>query len=197
MGNLTGKVYFTSLDYSQVFHQIPVEANSIPKTAFITPDGHYEYLRMPFGLVNAPSVFQRLINEALGNLRFGKVLVYMDDLLLPSSTIDEGLEPLEEVLRLLNLQKCEFLHIKIVYLGHEVSAAGISPGALKTDAVKNSKQPSNVHEIRQFLGIAGYFRKFIKGFATIALPLTTLTRKNVVWSWGEKEEERSTKLNPR
>lgn len=99
---LCGKYYFTSLDCNQGFHQIAVEPNSVAKTAFVTPDGHYEFLKMPFGLANSPAVFQRAINNALGNLRFSQVLVYMDDLLLPSTSIDENLELLETVLKILN-----------------------------------------------------------------------------------------------
>uniref|UniRef100_V5FZU9 Retrovirus-related Pol polyprotein n=1 Tax=Anoplophora glabripennis TaxID=217634 RepID=V5FZU9_ANOGL len=99
---LGGKMFFTSLDCNQGFHQISVEPNSISKTAFITSDGHFEYLKMPFGLINAPSVFQRAIHNALGKLRYDQVLVYMDDLLIPSVSVEEGLKLLELVFELLN-----------------------------------------------------------------------------------------------
>lgn len=204
LNKLSGKMYFTSLDCSQGFHQISVSNDSIHKTAFITPDGHYEYLKMPFGLVNAPSVFQRFINKIIGNLRHEQVLVYMDDLLIPSVTVEEGLETLEKVLFLLNegglklnLSKCSFLKTKISYLGHEICPQGISPGLIKTAAVANFKRPSNVHEIRQFLGLTGYFRKFIKNFATVALPLTELTKKNVVWKWETRQENAFNELKTR
>jgi hypothetical protein len=198
---LAGKSYFTSLDCSQGFHQIAVDPKSIPKTAFITQDGHYEYVKMPFGLVNAPAVFQRFLNGALGKLRHDKVLAYMDDLLLPSITVAQGLELLDEVLGLLgragyklNIDKCEFLADSVNYLGHQISSRGITPGLLKTGAVEKFKKPTNAHEIRQFLGLTGYFRKFIKGFATIAAPLTMLTRKNAVWNWGPEQDNAFRKL---
>lgn len=204
LSSLAGKIYFTSLDCSHGFHQIEVEEKSIPKTSFITPDGHYEYLKMPFGLVNAPSVFQRLINTALGVLRFYEVLIYMDDLLIASDSIEEGLRLLELVLSLLheagfklNLEKCSFLMTSLQYLGHEITPQGISPGSVKIDAVNNFKRPTNVHEIRQFIGLAGYFRKFVEKFAVIALPLTKLTRKNVPFVWGEAEEAAFQELKQR
>jgi Reverse transcriptase (RNA-dependent DNA polymerase). len=95
--------YFTTLDMASGFHQIPVAADSIAKTAFVTPDGQYEYLRMPFGLANAPAVFQRAINAALGNLRFSVAVVYLDDIIIPSRTIEEGLNHLERVLHVLDV----------------------------------------------------------------------------------------------
>lgn len=194
LNSLSGQVYFTSLDCSNGFHQIKVNEKSVPKTAFITPDGHFEYLKMPFGLVNAPAVFQRALNLALGKLRFERVLVYMDDLLLPSSSIEEGLELIETVIRVLdeanfklNLKKCSFLMSSIQYLGHEISLDGISPGEVKTAAVINFKTPTSVHEVRQFLGLAGYFRKFVQNFAIIAAPIIKLTKKNVPFEWGETQ----------
>ena len=130
--------YFTVLDMTSGFYQIPIAPCSIEKTAFVTPDGHYEFLRMPFGLANAPAVFQRAINVALGKLRNNIALVYLDDILIPSQTVEEGLERLERVLKALdvagfslNLEKCSFFMTTIEYLGREVSAQGISPGKVK------------------------------------------------------------------
>lgn len=191
INKLRGKKYFTSLDMAQGYYQVPVASDSIHKTAFVTPDGEYEFLRMPFGLANAPATFQRMINNILGKLRFDKVIAYLDDILIPSNSIEEGLGTLKEVLQLifqenlkLNIDKCSFLQPSISFLGYEISEEGIRPGDQKIKAVADFKIPSNVHELRQFLGLSSYFRKFIKDHAKIVSPLTVLLRKNVPWSWG-------------
>lgn len=166
MNKLANKTLFTMLDLAQGFHQVPMHPGSIDKTAFITPDGHCEYLRVPFGLSNSPAVFQRIINKMLGELRHEEVLAYIDDLLIPSSSEAEGLRLLEMVLDLvekagvkLKLSKCLFLQDRIEYLGHEVSAGGIQPGRRKIQAVREFPVPQNVHQVRQFMGLASYFRK--------------------------------------
>lgn len=192
---LKGCNFFTSLDLASGYYQIPMEEASVHKTAFITPDGHYEYLRMPFGLANAPAVFQRTINKVLGNLRYGSALAYMDDILVPSIDFASGLASLREVLislkeagLTLRLKKCCFFMEKVDYLGHEISSEGVQPGSRKTDAVSNFPTPTNVHTVRQFLGLASYFRKYINGFATIARPLTSLTKKDMAFVWKEEQQ---------
>lgn len=186
---------FTSLDMSAGFHQIPIDKDSIEKTAFVTPDGHFEYMRMPFGLANAPAVFQRSINKALGHLKDKVALVYLDDILIPSQTIEDALESLRLVFRALqlagfslNLKKCHFLQNKVEYLGREVSAEGIRPGSRKTEALLHAPTPTSVKQVRQFMGLAGYFRKFIPEFATRTACITRLTRANEPFSWTEKQE---------
>lgn len=188
--------YFTKLDLACGYHQIPMEEASIPQTAFTTPDGHFEYLRMPFGLCNAPAVFQRAVNKVLGNLRYGKAIAYMDDVLLPASTIEEGLQNLREVLNsfrkaglTFRISKCQFFMEKVEYLGHEITKDGVKPGANKCEAVKSFPTPIDVHSVRQFLGLASYFRKYVKGFATIAKSLTYLTKKDVKFFWGDEQRE--------
>ncbi|XP_043262479.1 LOW QUALITY PROTEIN: uncharacterized protein LOC122403183 [Colletes gigas] len=191
----TGK-YFTTLDMASGFYQVPIAENSITKTAFVTPDGHYEFLRMPFGLTNAPAVFQRAVNKALGNLRYKFALVYLDDILIPSETVQEGLERLERVLHALdvagfslNLKKCKFFQTTIEYLGREVSAEGIRPGAAKINSLLEAPVPENVRQVRQFMGLASYFRKFIPEFATRTACVTKLTKQDVPWCWGNEQEE--------
>jgi hypothetical protein len=191
-----GSQYFTTLDLASGYHQIKMAEDSIAKTAFITPDGHYEYLRMPFGLVNAPAVFQRAINSVLGKLRYHTAMAYLDDILLPSTTFKMGLHTLREVFELFRragmtfrLSKCRFFHEQLEYLGHEISVKGVRPGQAKTKAISNYPRPKNVHEVRQFIGLTSYFRKFIQGFAAIAKPLTTLTKNNVPFVWNEEEEQ--------
>ena len=201
LDRLAGKCYFTTLDLAQGYHQVPMHPDSVPKTAFVTPDGHYEYLRVPFGLANAPAVFQRVINKMLGDLQNGAVLAYMDDLLIPSATISEGMVLLERVLNLvaeaglkLNLSKCSFLKGQLEYLGHEVSAAGVQPGTRKVRAVSDFPAPENVHGVRQFVGLVSYFRKFIRNFAVLARPLTDLLKKDVPWRWCSEQRDAFSRL---
>lgn len=152
LNRLSGNKYFISLDMFAGYHQIPVSSESIPYTAFITQDGLYEYLRMPFGLATAPSIFQRAINGVLGQLRFSKVLCYLDDILIPAKTVDQALGTLLEILEVLKnngftvkLQKCYFLKTEIEYLGYIVSELGISPSDHKIEAVNHFPIPQNIH----------------------------------------------------
>lgn len=189
-----GKI-FTSVDMSSGFHQIPIDPESVHKTAFITPDGHFEYLRMPFGLANAPAVFQRAINKALGDLKNTVALVYLDDDLIPSESFEENLASLELVLQALekagfslNLKKCHFFKDRLEYLGREISGEGIRPGMRKVEALVRSPTPSTIKQVRQLMGLAGYFRKFIPEFATRTACITKLTRSNEPFSWNEEQE---------
>jgi hypothetical protein len=191
-----GSQYFTTLDLASGYHQIKVAEESTPKTAFVTPDGHYEYLRVPFGLVNAPAVFQRAINSILDKLRHHTAMAYLDDIILPATTFSVGLSALREVFELFRqagmtfrLSKCGFFFGQLEYLGHELSSESIRPGQAKTTAIREYPRPTNVHEVRQFIGLTSYFRKFIRGFAALAKPLTTLTKSTVPFKWEADQEE--------
>lgn len=193
---LAGNTLFTSLDLASGYYQIPIAEDSRDFTAFVTPDGQYAFNRMPFGLVNAPSVFQRTINKILNDAKVKYALIYMDDVLIPSKDFSEGMQRLEEVLQLLRnggltlkLSKCNFFLESIDFLGFEVSSNGIRPGSRKTDAVSKFPTPRNQHELRQFLGLSGFFRRFIKGYATITSPLTDLLKKDKTWAWGTVQDE--------
>lgn len=140
------------------FHQILMHPDSIEKTAFVTPEGQYEYLAMPFGLRNAPSVYQRCITRALHHLK-DKPLIYMDDVLCYSTVISEGLQRLDDSLSALtearftfNLEKCTFMGKKIEYLGYSLQSGEIRPNSRKIQALADAPQPKNATQVRQFLG---------------------------------------------
>lgn len=171
--SLSGQVFFTTLDLTSGYHQIPMAEDSKHLTAFVTPDGHFEYNRMPFGLCNAPAVFQRLIHKILNAKKIPGVLAYMDDIIISSQTVEEGMQKLRQVLEALkdanltlNLGKCNFFRTEVEYLGYEISRDGIKPGKRKAEAVKSFKRPSNAHEIRQFIGLASFFSTFRPGFCS-------------------------------
>lgn len=186
--------YFISIDMKNGFYQIPVSPNSIKYTAFITPDGHYEFLKMPFGICNGPSVFQKAISKAIQHLDFAQV--YIDDLLIPFMTISEGLKYLDLTLQALNqagftinLRKCKFFVTSIEYLGRRISGGCVQPSESKISALINSPVPSNVKEVRQFMGLASYFRKFIPNFASRTACITKLTKNNQKWEWGTEQND--------
>lgn len=186
--------YFSSLDMASGFHQILMASQSdIEKTAFITPDGVWEYLKMPFGLCNAPSVYQRAINKALKGLKDKIALVYMDDVLVFAKTKEEAFQSLEQVLSALseagftlNWKKCTFLKSSVEYLGYVVGGNSVKPNPEKIKALSNAPLPTCVKELRQFNGLAGYFRKFVPNFSSVMAPLYALTKKDTKWHWTDE-----------
>lgn len=197
ISRLAGGKYFTALDLASGYYQLRVAPESQHLTAFVTPDGQYEFKRMPFGLANAPAVFQRLINRVLGSSRYSdNVLTYMDDILIVSSTIEEGVNKLQKVLDFLreagltlNVEKCLFLAENIDYLGYDISSQGVRPSIRKIECVQKFPEPCNQHQVRQFYGLVSYFRKFIYNFASLAQPITLLLKKNAPFVWGAIQRE--------
>lgn len=178
---LSGAKWFSTLDLASGYNQVPVAEEDKYKTAFCTPFGLFEFNRMPFGLCNAPSTFQRLMERIFGDQSFQSLLLYLDDVIIFSSSIDQHLQRLEMVLNHLRqqnlkikLSKCCFFRSEVHYLGHVVSAAGVGTDPDKVATVANWRRPGNVQELRSFLGFASYYRRFIKGFSGVAGPLNRL-----------------------
>ncbi|XP_054872643.1 uncharacterized protein LOC129350363 [Amphiprion ocellaris] len=178
---LTGARWFSSMDLASGYNQVPVAEADRPRTAFCTPFGLFEWNRMPFGLCNAPSTFQRLIQWIFGDQQCQSLLLYLDDIVVFSSTVEQHLERLEVVLQRLQqeglkakLTKCAFFQQEVRYLGHVVSDKGVSTDPTKVEAVASWPPPSTVTELRSFLGFASCYRHFVEGFAKLAAPLHKL-----------------------
>ena len=200
----SGAKYFTSLDLESGYWQLPVHPNSRQYTAFVTHDGLYQCKRMSFGLVNAPSVFSRLMSRVLQGLAWDICLVYLDDVIIFSSTFEEHLVRLRQVFdrfREANLtlkpKKSFFGQKRIKFLGHYVSSDGIEPMPEKCKAVQEFPTPKTVKDVRSFLGLAGYYRRFIKDFSKIASPMIDLTKKDEDFKWTEKCEAAFNELKQR
>ncbi len=191
---LANGVFFSSMDLKSGYYQVPMNENSKKYTSFVTPAGQYEFNQMPFGLVNAPRVFQRFMNRVLGPIQ-NTASIYLDDILLHARTLKGALQGLREFFSLireenltLNLHKCTFLVTKVCFLGFEITAGTVKPGVDKIIAVEQFPTPTSVHNIRQFIGLTGYFRHFVLNYATRARPLTELLCKDRTWQWTEAQE---------
>lgn len=176
--------YFTTIDLASGYHQVEMDPDDVERTAFTT-DRHYEFLRMPFGLKNAPSTFQRLMNNILRDLLPETCLVYLDDILVYSTSLQEHLIKLRNVFDRLRehnfkvqLDKSEFLKKEVSYLGHVLSEDGVKPNEDKIKAIKQFPIPTTQREIKSFLGLVGYYRKFIPDFAKLTKPMTRCLKKN-------------------
>ena len=185
---LKGAKVFSTIDLRSGYHHIPLGKSSRAKTTFVTPFGKYEFLMVPFGLAQAPAFFQFLMNKVLKELKFA--MTYLDDIIIFSQDGLQHLEHLEIVfshLREAGLKmkhsKCDFFKSEIHYLGHLISPEGISPLPNKLDSIRHMPVPNSAKEIKQFLGLTGYYRKFVPRFADISRPLTTLTKKDAKFEW--------------
>lgn len=184
LDNLGRCTYFSTIDLAQGFHQIEMDQNSIEKTAFSVNNGHYEYVRMPFGLKNAPSSFQRVMDNILRKYLYKNCFVYMDDVVIFSKSLQEHLNHIKLIfqeLRKYNLKiqldKSEFLRKEVAFLGHIITSEGIKPNPSKIKAVQEYPLPKSIKEIRAFLGLIGYYRRFILNFAKIVYPFTKCLKK--------------------
>lgn len=176
--------YFSTLDLASGFYQVEMEPSDIPKTAFNVEHGHFEFLRMPMGLKNAPSTFQRVMDNVLRGLQNVICLVYLDDVIIFSTSLQEHIINLEKVFKRLRdsnfkiqMDKSEFLKLETAFLGHIISKDGVKPNPDKIEAIKKYPIPKTPTEIKRFLGLLGYYRKFIPDFARITKPLTQCLKK--------------------
>ncbi|GKC93808.1 putative reverse transcriptase domain-containing protein, partial [Tanacetum coccineum] len=192
---LQGLSVYSKIDLRSGYHQLRVRDEDIPKTAFRTRYGHYEFQVMPFGLTNAPAVFMDLINRVCKPYLDKFVIVFIDDILIYSCNKEEHADHLRIILELLKKEKlyakfskCDFWINIMQFLGHVIDSQGIHIDPAKIEAVKNWASPTTPTEIRQFLGLASYYRRFIKDFSKIAKSLTELTQKNKKYIWGEDQE---------
>ena len=187
---------FSSIDLAKGYFQIPLDPNSRHITAFSSSVGHYEFVRLPMGLKSAPITFARLMTCVLQDLMDDSILSYLDDILVCSDSIDSHVKKLESVFeRLQNAgltikpSKCKFFQEKLIFLGHEISSKGIAPNNLKIKSVEEFPTPKSKKELRAFLGLAGFFRKFLKDFSIKASPLTDLLKDETEWKWEETQEK--------
>lgn len=177
--------YLTKLDLASGYWQLRMDKDSVQKTAFNTIWGKYEWLGMPFGLCNAPATFQNLMNDTLRPILGKSVVVYLDDILVFSDTAEDHYRHLREVLEQLRKaqlytkpSKCIFAQDKLEFCGHIVGSGSVEPVRAKVDLVRDWPVPKTAHDVRQFLGLASYYRRFVKGFASIAAPLHDLLKES-------------------
>ena len=204
LDQLRGASVFSKIDLRSGYHQIRVKDEDVPKTAFRTRYGHYEYLVMPFGVTNAPAIFMDYMNRIFHQFLDRFVVVFIDDILVYSKSYSEHEVHLRLVLQILQerklyakFSKCEFWLSQIKFLGHVISNEGVMVDPAKVEAVFEWPRPTNPTEIRSFLGLAGYYRKFIEGFSRLSLPLTKLTRKESEFKWDDRCEQSFQELKKR
>ena len=193
---LQGARVFSKIDLRSGYHQLKIRSKDVPKTTFKTRYGHYEFLVMPFGLTNAPVVFMDLMNRIFQPYLDQFVIVFIDDILIYSGSKEDHEEHLRVLLQILRenqlyakFSKCQFWLDSVAFLGHVISAEEVYVDPQNIEAIVNWKPPTNVTKIRSFLGLAGYYRKFVEGFSKLAAPLTKLTRKEEKFVWSEACQE--------
>lgn len=198
---LQGSKYFSKIDLRSGYHQIRIDDEDVPKTAFRTRYGHFEFMVLPFGLTNAPATFMHLMHETFRPFLDSFVIVFLDDILIYSKTQEEHHRHVRQVLDVLRkqklfakLSKCELFRTEVEFLGHLIGRDGVRMMEDKVKAVQEWPVPTTVTQVRAFLGTAGYYRKFIKDFSSVAAPLSDLTKDGVTFEWSAKQEESFQKL---
>ena len=201
LDQMAGAQWFSTLDLASGYWQVAMHPDSVEKTAFCTHTGLYEWVVMPFGLCNAPATFERLMERVLQGLQWHNVIVYLDDVVAFGPTWEQALAKLRAVfnrLRDANLRlkpsKCKLFRPEVEYLGHVITREGVLPVHSKVGAVTHWATPTNLTELRSFLGLAGYYRRFIADYSHKAEPLTRLLRQDVPFSWGPDQERSFTAL---
>lgn len=201
---LSGARWFTTMDLASGYNQVPVAEKDRMKTAFCTPFGLYEWNRVAFGLCNAPGTFQRLMERMFGSQHFQSLLLYLDDVIVFSSTVAQHLERLEVVLKRLHqeglkakLEKCSFFQPEVSYLGHLISDKGVATDPKKMEAVANWPPPQQVSELRSFLGFTCYYRRFVEGFAKLSAPLHPSPARSCKEAWTEECQQSFDSLKQR
>lgn len=184
------------IDLASGYHQIPLHPEDQEKTGFSTDQGHFQFQRMCFGLKSGPATFQRLMNKVLTGINGVKAFVYLDDVIIIGTSLEDHQKQLKDVftrIRKFNLKlqptKCEFLRKEVSYLGHVITEEGVQPDPKTTESVVSFPIPRNVKDIKSFLGLAGYYRRFVKNFSQISKPLTNLLKKDVEFKWNELCQE--------
>ena len=193
---VAGSTLFSTFDLTSGYYQIPLKEEDIPKSAFVCKYGHFKMTRMPFGLNNAASTFQRTMELALQGLQWTTCLIYIDDVIVFGRNFDEHIRRIEEVFQRLKLaglklkpEKCNMLQSEVVFLGHVVTAEGTKPNPTNITKVLGWPKPKTAKQVKQLVAMGSYYRRYVKNFASLVRPMVELTKKGKKFVWSEACEK--------